>query len=82
MGEKWRVTASGYQGKDEVDATGTTVKNGGAYLLGAYSFTDLFGAYARADVYKADRSLSGNLIRRQLVGINGFLHLSNHTGAR
>lgn len=77
MGEKWRVTASGYQGKDEVDATGTTVKNGGAY-----SFTDLFGAYARADVYKADRSLSGNLIRRQLVGINGFLHLSNHTGAR
>jgi hypothetical protein len=82
FGEKWRITASGYQGRDEVDELGTKVKNGGGYLLGAYSFTDTFGAYARADVYKADRSLTANQIRQQLVGVNGFLHMSNHTGAR
>lgn len=82
MGEKWRLVASSYQGKDQVDEKGATVKNGGGYLLGAYSFTDTLGAYARADVYKADRSLSGNQIRQHMVGINGFLHLSNHTGAR
>ena len=82
FGDKWRVTVAGYQGKDEVDDSGATVKNGGGYLLGAYSFTDIFGAHARADVYKADRSVTGNQVRQQLVGIDGFMHLSGHTGAR
>lgn len=82
MGQRWRLTAVGFGGKDQVDVDGTAVRNGGAYLLGTYNLTDRFGVYARVDTYKPDRSQPGNQVRQQLVGVNGFLHLSDHSGSR
>ena len=81
-GQRWRVTAVGYGGRDQVAADGTKIRNGGSYLLGTYNFTDTLGVYARADAYKPDRSQPGNLVRQQMVGVNGFLHLSDRSGSR
>ena len=81
-GQRWRVTAVGYGGHDQVDVDGTKIRNGGTYLLGTYNLTDTLGAYARVDTYKPDQSQPGNLVRQQLIGVNGFLHLSDTSGSR
>lgn len=81
-GEKWRFTVAGYGGQDQVDADGTKIRNGGSYLIGTYNFTDTLGVYLRRDDYKPDRSQPGNLVRQNLIGVNGFLHLSDKSGSR